>query len=303
MRKCALIFFICFSMIHSFSQNEIIPLWDQEVPNSQKSDEIEIVEKEEIVKIFKVQIPLMEVYLPANRSNTGKAVIICPGGGYQGLAYDWEGIDVAKWFNSKGIVAFVLKYRLPSSKSIKVSFEAPLQDAQRAMRLVRANSEKWHIKSDQIGIMGFSAGGHLASTLGTQFNSPNNFKKTKIDTISARPDFMVLIYPVVTMQDDFTHKGSQTNLLGKTPNNALVEKYSNELQVTKNTPPTFLVHSGDDQAVPVENSLNFYKSLKDHGIESEMHIYPTGGHGFGLAIGKGYLQTWTDRLNDWLQNL
>lgn len=151
--------------------------------------------------------------------------------------------------------------------------------------------------------MGFSAGGHLASTLGTQFDSPNTFKETAIDTISAQPDFMVLIYPVVTMKSDFTHKGSQVNLLGDHPTEALINKFSNELQVTENTPPTFIVHAGDDGAVPVENSLNLYKALKDKHIKAEMHIYPEGGHGFGLALGQGYLQTWTDRLYDWLQSL
>jgi acetyl esterase/lipase len=298
-----LVFGLCFAASNVFCQNEILKLWNHEVPNSQKSDDKEIVSSEDAVRISLVQIPTLEVFLPTKKNATGQAVIICPGGGYHYVVYDWEGTDIAKWCNSKGIAAFVLKYRLPNSKSIKVPHEAPLQDAQRAMRLVRSNAEKWDVVRDKVGIMGFSAGGHLASTLGTQFDKPNNFKESVIDTISARPDFMVLIYPVVTMNSNDTHSGSRLNLLGERPSDALVNQYSNELQVTKNTPKTFMVHATNDAAVPVENSLNLYKALKDKGIKTEMHIYPEGGHGFGLGLGKGYLQTWPDRLYDWLQNL
>ncbi|ALJ04969.1 esterase [Pseudalgibacter alginicilyticus] len=291
-------------MIHPiFSQNDIIQLWDDIIPNSQNSEELEIITNTDIIRISKVQEPTLEVYLPSKKNNTGKAVVICPGGGYQALAYDWEGIDIAKWFNTKGIAAFVLKYRLPDSKSIKVSYEAPLQDAQRAIRLLRFHAEKWHINKNKIGVMGFSAGGHLASTLGTQFNYPNHFKESNVDIISARPDFMVLLYPVVTMKSNFTHKGSRNSLLGKIPDEKLVEKFSNELHVSKNTPPTFIVHSGDDELVPVENSLNFYNALRSNNVKTEMHIYPYGGHGFSLAIGKDYLQTWPDRLYDWLKGI
>ncbi|MFG6686615.1 alpha/beta hydrolase [Mariniflexile sp. HNIBRBA6329] len=290
-----------FVAVHGFAQNEIIPLWSGDIPNSQKSDDKEIVKKSDATRISLVQIPTLEVFLPTPINANGKAVIICPGGGYQHLSYDWEGTDIAKWCNSKGITAFVLKYRLPNSKSVKVSYDAPLQDAQRAIRIVRLQSEKWHINPNKIGIMGFSAGGHLASTLGTQFNKVNRFKETAVDTISARPDFMVLIYPVITMISDYTHNGSQFNLLGNHPTEALINEYSNELQVTENTPPTFIVHSTNDTVVPVENSLNLYIALKDKRIKAEMHIYPEGGHGFGLGLGQGYLQTWTDRLYDWLQ--
>ena len=174
---------------------------------------------------------------------------------------------------------------------------------QRAIRIVRSQADKWYVNPDKIGVIGFSAGGHLASTLGTQFDKPNDFKETPLDTISARPDFMALIYPVVTMKLDYTHKGSRNNLLGQNPSEDLVDQYSNELQVSKNTPPAFIVHSEDDHAVPIENSLQLYKALKDNGIKAEMHIYPYGGHGFGLALGKGRLEKWPDRLYDWLQSL
>ncbi|XMO87549.1 alpha/beta hydrolase [Algibacter sp. AS12] len=296
---------LCFLFLIAFSttaQNEILNLWES-IPNHKHTTENEAIEIKDVKRVFLTKTPTIEVFLPSERSANGSAVLICPGGGYRYLVYDWEGTDVAKWLNSKGIAAFVLKSRLPLSKSLITPHEAPLQDAQRAIRLLRANAEKWHINPNKIGVIGFSAGGHLASTLGTQFDAPNTFKEQPLDTISARPDFVALIYPVVTMQDDFTHKGSQTNLLGANADDALKARYSNELQVTKNTPPTFLVHSGDDASVPVENSLNLYKALKNHDVKAEMHIYPYGGHGFGLAIGQGYLQSWTDRFCDWMTQL
>ncbi len=303
LKKRALTIFLTFTMFNCLAQYDIIPLWGEGIPNSQNSDEKEIVKNTDSKRISLVQNPTLEVFLPTKRSATGRAVIICPGGGYQYVVYDWEGTDIAKWFNSKGITAFVLKYRLPNSKSVKVSYEAPLQDAQRAIRIVRSQAEKWNINPNKIGVIGFSAGGHLASTLGTQFDSPNHFKETAIDTISARPDFMALIYPVVTMKLDYTHKGSRTNLLGESPSKDLVNQFSNELQVAKNTPPTFIVHAEDDHAVPIENSLQLYQELKNKGIEAELHVYPHGGHGFGLALGRGRLEHWTDRLYEWLQSL
>ncbi len=287
----------------SFGQDNTILLWQNKVPNQNQSQEVESQNKDDIFWIENVQNPTLEVFLPAKRNSTGKAIIICPGGGYQGLAYDWEGTDVAKWLNSKGVAAFVLKYRLPGSKSIINKSIAPLQDAQRALRLVRYHSDKWNIKKNQIGIMGFSAGGHLAATLATRFNSNLSSKYDQIDDESARPDFTILIYPVITMNVPYTHEGSKRNLLGGNPDNQLAALFSNELQVNGNTPPTFLVHASDDEAVPVENSIMFYKSLRENKIPSEMHIYPKGGHGFSLALNKGYLQTWIERLSDWMENL
>lgn len=291
-----------FTFYNSLSQSKIVEIWDV-IPNSKPTEEKEVIILDPIKRIYLVKKPTLEIYLPSKRNRQDKAVIIFPGGGYDYLAYDWEGFDIAKWFNSKGITAFILKYRLPSSKSLIISHKAPLQDAQRAIRWIRFNAKKWNINPNKIGVIGFSAGGHLASTLGTQFNSPNSFKEQNLDTISARPNFMALIYPVITMQDNYTHKGSKTKLIGKNPSSDLKKKYSNELKVTKNTPPTFLVHSTNDTAVPVENSLNFYKTLKDHNINVEMHIYPHGKHGYSLARNKGYLKKWPDLLNDWLQNL
>jgi acetyl esterase/lipase len=304
--KNLLLLSLCFLTILSvcFGQENILPLWKSgEMPNYQKTDEVETKEVKEIIRIGNVQEPTLEIYLPAKRNSTGKAVVICPGGGYSILAYDWEGTDIAKWFNSQGIAAFVLKSRLPYSKSIIVGHQAPLQDAQRAIRLVRQNAEKWNISKDQIGIMGFSAGGHLASTLGTHYNDENLRVTSAIDTISARPDFMILIYPVITMNADYTHMGSRNNLIGTNPDQALIDQYSNELHVNKDTPPTFIVHSTDDKAVPVMNSISFYQAMQKADVYSEMHIYPSGGHGYGLALGKGHLQTWPDRLADWIDSL
>lgn len=285
------------------SQENIVKLWPGEIPNQQKTDEVEIHENSEILWITYVQEPTMEVFLPAKKYATGRAMVICPGGGYTGLSYDSEGTDIAKWLNSQGIAAFVLKSRLPNSKSVITSNKAPLQDAQRAIRLVRENAEKWNISRDQIGIIGFSAGGHLASTLGTHYDEAIDFEGDAIDTLSARPDFMVLIYPVITMKSSYTHQGSKDNLLGENPDQKLVDFYSSELQVDEDTPPTFLVHTTDDNSVPVMNSILMYQALSKEEIYAEMHIYPEGGHGYGLAIGMGYLQTWTDRLADWMEGL
>jgi acetyl esterase/lipase len=255
------------------------------------------------VRISLVQQPGIDVYLPSKQSATGQAIVICPGGGYGILAYDWEGTDIAKWLNSKGIAAIVLKYRLPNSKSNIVPQLSPLLDAQRALRTVRANAQKWNIKSNQIGIMGFSAGGHLASTAGTHFDNGNTNAADSVDRLTSRPDFMILMYPVISMSKTHMHQGSRNNLIGSNPDSALAKYYSNDLQVTKETPPTFIVHSTDDAGVPVENSLSFYQALKTNKIPAEMHIYPYGGHGFGLAVGKGYLHTWTERCIDWLISL
>ena len=279
-------------------------LWPSgNIPNYKKTAEVEKRDTTSIVRISLVQQPGIEVYLPSKQSANGQAIVICPGGGYGILAYDWEGTDIAKWLNSKGIAAIVLKYRLPNSKSNVVPQLSPLLDAQRALRTVRANAQKWNIKKNQIGIMGFSAGGHLASTAGTHFDNGDANAADSVDRLTSRPDFMILMYPVISMSKTYMHQGSRNNLIGANPDSALAKYYSNDLQVTKETPPTFIVHATDDAGVPVENSLSFYQALKTNKVAAEMHIYPYGGHGFGLAVGKGYLNTWTDRCIDWLTSL
>lgn len=300
MIKSTLIFFvITFINIHCFGQGKEIPIW----PNSTLNSQNEIHKKTDIHWIKNVQVPSLTVYTPSKKLSSGKGVIICPGGGYAGLSFDWEGTDIAKWLNTKGITAFVLKYRLPTSSSIESEATA-LQDIKRAIRFVRFNSQKWGINNNQIGVIGFSAGGHLASTLGTHFD--NNIKYEKedsIDRLNARPYFMALIYPVITMKMPYTHLGSRTKLLGRNPLTKDINYYSNELHVKQNTPPTFIVHSGDDNKVSVENSLLFYRALKKSGIEVEMHIYPKGGHGYALANGIRGLGSWPDLFNEWLNNL
>lgn len=271
------------------------------IPNYKDVGEKEVWDTTDIVRISKVQVPDIAVYLPAGNHKTGKTVIICPGGGYRILAYDKEGQDIAKFFISKGITAVVLKSRLPTSRAQIVPHKSPLMDAQRAMRLVRYHSEDWGINPDQIGIMGFSAGGHLASSLSTHFDPGNPDANDPIDRMSSRPDFSILIYPVISFTGEFQHSGSRRNLVGDDPE--LMEYYSSELQVTDNTPPTILIHASDDTAVPVKNSIVYYEALVKNGVEAEMHLYPHGGHGFGLANGQGQLAGWPERVWEWLEEL
>lgn len=280
--------FLLFSNL-CIAQDHTIPLWSGEIPNSKNSDLQEVEKKGRVIS--KVIVPTIEIYLPSIFNATGRAVLICPGGGYGTLAYDKEGTDFAKWLNGNGIAAAVLKYRLPEDKSNEIPHLSPLLDAKKGMEIIRLNSENWGIDPNKVGIMGFSAGGHLASTLGTHFDDVN------------RPDFMVLVYPVVTMMLNYTHSGSRNNLLGNAPSDELVKYYSNELQVLENTPPTFILHCEDDKSVSVKNSLQFYVALKEKNVPVEMHLYPFGGHGFGFAYQKGRLSEWSRLLLLWLEDL
>lgn len=282
-----------------FSQNQEIPLW-QNIPGAIKS----IDYKEEITKdddgvisgLSKVSQPTLTVFLADQSSSNGTAVIICPGGGYLHLAINKEGYKIAKWFNSFGISAFVLKYRMPSDLTMKDKTIGPLQDAQEAIRMVRRNATKWHLDPNKIGIMGFSAGGHLATTVSTQYAEKVYDSK---EDVSARPDFSILIYPVISMQDGITHNGSKKYLLGENVSSEMVEKFSNEKSVHAHTPKTFLVHATDDKAVPVENSINYYLALRQNKIPVEMHIYENGGHGFGLGIQETNIN-WPKACEKWL---
>lgn len=288
----------------SIAQDTIIPLWPKDkIPNRIQTDEKEVHKRNGILRISKVQQPAIAVYLPAQSNATGQAMLIFPGGGYGILAYDWEGTDIAKFLNGKGIAGIVVKYRLPSSTSQKEKYNVPLIDAQRAMRTVRNNCVKWNLEPNKIGIMGFSAGGHLASTLGTHFNEKVYEPIDEVDTQSARPDFMALIYPVVTFTQTTKHSGSERALLGENASKEMQEHFSNELQVTSETPPTLLVHAIDDKGVPVENSLLFFQALKNKDVPATMHIYPKGGHGFSLARENKHLRGWTERMFEWMENL
>lgn len=248
----------------------------------------------------KVTSPDLFVYLPNKENATGTAVLICPGGGYSMLAFNHEGIAIAKWLNEHGIAGIILKYRQPSDLIMKDKSIGPLQDAQEALRIIRRNAAGWNIKPSKIGVMGFSAGGHLASTLSTHFTEKVYDVK---DTVSARPDFSILIYPVISMDASFTHMGSRKNLIGDNPSDEAVKRFSNELQVTEKTPPAFLVHSGDDTTVPVKNSIEYYQSLQKYGIPSELHIFRKGGHGYGMSVNSGTQSSWPDLCLKWMNSL
>lgn len=292
--------FAFFLVVCTYPQDTILPLWPIDtVPNRIETAEKEILEKGAIQKVSYVQYPQIEVYLPSEANSTGKAMLIFPGGGYHILAYDWEGSDIAKFLNSKGIAGIVVKYRLPVSKSLVNNEFVPLQDAQRAMRLVRYMAKTWNIDDKKIGIIGFSAGGHLASTLGTHFEDEVYNYVDGADLLSARPDFMALVYPVISFSDSSVHIGSKKALLGDEPDSESIIYFSNELQVSENTPPTILFHAADDKAVPPENSLLFFQALNQKGVPAELHIYPEGGHGFSLAAKNPGLSRWTQHLYEW----
>lgn len=242
--------------------------------------------------------PALTIYLPPAEKASGAAVVVCPGGGYTHLAMDHEGKQIAEWLNARGIAAFVLRYRLGPSYHHPIE----LGDAQRALRMVRALATEFHVAPDRIGVWGFSAGGHLAATLGTHFDAGDPQAVDPLDRASCRPDFMILAYPVISMSAQYTHGGSRLNLLGDSPDPQLVESLLNEKQVTSHTPPTFLFHTDADPVVPVENSVLFYLALRKAGVPAELHIYERGNHGVGLAQKDPVLSTWPDRLADWLRN-
>lgn len=297
--------FLCLCMTISISQaqNHILPLWEGTPPLQTDMGLKEEAVQEGVLRIGNVQTPTIEVYLPTRQIATGKAVVIFPGGGYSILAYDWEGTDFAKWLNSQGIAGIVVKYRLPLSKSLTDPKEVPLLDAQRAIRLVRQHASDWSIDPAQVGVMGFSAGGHLASTLSTQYLHDIDRKKDEVDVLSARPDFSILVYPVISFRDDAVHSGSRNNLIGENASQELIDRFSGELNVNSETPPTFLVHAQDDKAVPIENSLLYYRALHQHGVSASLHIYPTGGHGFAFGLGKGAVESWRDVLLAWIKEI
>jgi acetyl esterase/lipase len=286
---------------YSHCQTGTLKLWPQGVPNSISDDHY----KEHTVKSWgrdcwaNVTDPELLIYKAPEEKATGTAIIICPGGAYARISYTQEGNAVATWLNEKGITAIILKYRLPSDSIMNDKSIGPLQDAQRAIRIVRHNASQWNIDPTKIGIMGFSAGGHVASSLCTHYNDK---VYEPIDTTSARPDFSVLVYPVISMIDPVTHMGSRINLLGTAPDTALIIKFSNELQVSPDTPPAFLVHSADDDAVPFNNSINYFKALRKNNVTCELHIYQSGGHGYGLAKNGDTQSQWPEACLRWLKS-
>lgn len=278
MKRLLLMSLLALSTALSAQKPITFKVWPDGAPNS---NGITTPEKElEASRVANVSEPTLTVY-PAAKPN-GLSIVACPGGGYARLAMDHEGHDLAAWFNAQGITYAVLKYRMPNGHH-----DVPLSDALQAIRLMRAHADEWHIR--KVGIMGSSAGGHLASTAATHFTS------------DSRPDFQILFYPVVTMDLSYCHKGSRDNLLGETPTDEQVKLYSNELQVTENTPPAFLMHSSNDNAVPVANSLNYYQALVNHKVSASLHTYPIGGHGWGFRDQFVYKSQWTQELEKWLR--
>ncbi|MFT4549052.1 MAG: acetyl esterase/lipase [Verrucomicrobiales bacterium] len=279
-----------------------VPLWPAGAPGAPKPEKPEeSTNRDGILIVGKIQQPTIRTYLPPKDKATGAAVVILPGGGYSIVAMGHEGYDVAKWLNSIGVAAVVVKYRVSNDPSYGYQHPVPLLDAQRAIRLTRSKSEEWGIDPERIGVLGFSAGGHLASTCGTLFDRNLMVRdRDAIDRLSSRPNFMVLVYPVISTTKPFGHSGSKNNLLGAEPDPDVVRLLSSELNVTDKTPPTFLVHAHNDP-VASENSVYFYLALKNSKVPAEMHLYETGGHGFGLGRSGDLVSTWPQRCEDWMR--
>ncbi len=295
---------LCWVLTFSSSvmaQSLIVPIWPNEdlVCKPEKAEEIEDDPKIGR-RIRLVNEPSIEVFLPPSYRANGTAVLICPGGGYSNLAYDWEGTELAKWYNRRGMAACVLKYRLPYDFGPECREKVALADAQRAMRLIRTHALDWHLDSDKIGVMGFSAGGHLASSLSTHFDLGDPNSEDPVEHESCRPDFAVLIYPVISAYVEERLPSTMRHLLGNTPDPDRLDHFSNEKQVGPDTPPTFLLHAADDMGVPVGHSLRFFDALQAEGVPCEMHIYPKGGHGFALAENHPSLKNWLNLLELWL---
>ncbi len=278
----------------SAAELKVIPLWPEGVPGLRADASSEKLEN---ARVSNVHQPSLTVYpAPADKA-TGTAVIIAPGGGYVRLSMENEGSLVAEWLNSIGVTAFILKYRM-----VEYGHPAPLRDALRAVRLVRSQAQAFGVNPDRIGMIGFSAGGHLTASAGTLFDAPEGRTGAVLDqTVSARPDFLLLMYPVITLQDPYAHAGSRTALLGAGAAPEQVAAMSLESRVTSATPPTFLVHTQEDTAVPAENSLAFYRALRAAGVPAEMHLYEKGPHGFGMRKDVGQAATWIARAEEWMQ--
>jgi acetyl esterase/lipase len=299
MRRLTLIFLVLLAFGAKLTAQDFIPLWPQDkMPNTKG------LKLEEVLvdgRVSNISVPGIYPFFPCKEENKKTAVIICPGGGYCRLAYDITGFQLAKWFNTIGVTAFVLKNRLPNSPDVIDRDKVSLQDVQRAMCIVRANAEKWNINPDKIGIVGTSAGGHLASTLGTHLEDVSAIGDS-LDEVSFHPNFMILISPVITM-GTYTHAGSRDNLLGDNPSKELIEKYSNELQVTSKTPPCFLIHAFDDDVVNPRNSIMFFQALLDKQVPATLHVFPQGQHKIAVSNNPGSTALWTKLCEMWLKEM
>ena len=263
---------------------DTIPLWPQGAPEAKGQ--------------APQDQPTLIRYPAPKETATGAAVVVCPGGGYSTLAMDHEGHQIAQWLNSFGVSAYIVTYRVGKNG---YQHPIPMNDGKRAIRTVRARANDWEVDPNRIGVLGFSAGGHLASTLGTHFDAGNTQATDPIDQASSRPDFMVLLYPVITFTEDYQHAGSRRNLLGEDADPTLVASLSNETQVKDNTPPTFLVHTSEDTGVPPQNSIYFYLALHEKGIPVELHIYEKGRHGLGMGSRGSAFASWPERCEEWMQ--
>jgi len=271
-----------------------VPLWGDKIPGPNSSDP--------------KNVPTLTIHLAPADKAVGTAVVVCPGGGYSGRATDHEGKQIAEWLNARGVHAFILKYRTANESKITPPLHpGPMLDVQRAIRTVRAKAKDYGIDPKKVGAWGFSAGGHLASTAATHFDAGKADAADPIETESCRPDFAILFYPVISMKDGVTHTGSRKNLLGDKPDPKLIEFYSNELHVTKDTPPTLLLHTKDDKAVAKENSLLFYEALQKHGVKSNADTQASGPHGVGLGTDPKWtkratdVKEWPDKVEGWLK--
>lgn len=301
MKKFSISIIMIFCLQLILAQKDKISLYPEGIPcKSNLETELDYDSSGRIFK--KVSDP--EIWYYPSDKMKGKennvAVLVIPGGGYWGLWFDKEGVDVAKWLNNIGVSAFVLKHRLPHWESKDCRSKVALMDAQRAMRIIRKNSKIWNIDPNKIGVLGFSAGGHLASTLSTHHDNGLDLSDLKIEKISSRPDFSILVYPVITMNRPYAHNGSRENLLGKIPSQEYLDYYSNDLQVREDTPPAILIHSDDDKGVLPENSIQYYLALRKYNIPAALHIWEDGGHGYGLGNDKGSVKSWAKICEEWM---
>ena len=272
----------------------IINLYPGSIPNAKQTELKDIPENPSEGLVRRVITPTLQMFLPEKENASGAAIVICPGGGYSVIVYEGEGISIAKEFAKKGVAAFILKYRLPNDSFQVNKTIAPLQDAQQAIKMVRDSASGWGVDVKKVGIMGFSAGGHVASTEATHFNKALIVNKSNTNL---RPDFQILVYPVISMQDSLAHKGSRTQLLGSNPSKETIDLYSNELQIDKNSPPAYITQAADDKVVDVDNSIIYFEKLRHHKVPVEMHIYEKGNHGFVFRH-----PGWMEPLFEWMQS-
>lgn len=294
-------FFVLIVLVHgdSVMAQKFYPIWEPgKIPGV---NSIQIHDSIVNERIWQVATPGIYAFPATKEENTGTAVLICPGGGYQRASFVYNGFNFANWYNTLGINVFVLIYRQPHQRNLTDRANAPLQDAQRAMQYIRANAEQWKLKKDKIGVMGISAGGHVASSLSTRVSDITN-TKDEVSLQSFRPDFAILLSPVITM-GKWAHQGSKQNLLGADTSAARIEKYSTEKHVSSFTPPTFIVHAVNDKTVNIHNSLLYYDALINHGINASLHTFPQGGHGIRLTENPGSTELWLPLLHLWMKEM